>query len=69
MSFVRKNILIFIGLLTGAIGGFLYWKFVGCNSGTCVITSRPINSTAYGALMGGLVFSMFKIDKSKKHDI
>jgi hypothetical protein len=48
-----------IGITLGAIAGFLYWKFVGCSSGTCMITSRPINSTLYGALMGFLVAGIF----------
>ena len=49
-----------IGILLGAVGGFLYWKLVGCNSGTCMITSKWHNSTAYGAVMGGLFLSIFK---------
>ena len=52
-----------IGIIIGAIAGFLYWKFVGCSSGTCMITSKPINSTFYGALMGFLVAGIFKKDK------
>jgi hypothetical protein len=44
-----------IGITLGAAAGFLYWKFVGCSNGTCMITSKPINSTLYGALMGFLV--------------
>ena len=49
-----------IGIGFGAVVGFLYWKFIGCSSGTCMITSKPINSTLYGALMGFLVAGMFK---------
>jgi hypothetical protein len=49
-----------IGLIIGSIGGYLYYHYVGCNSGTCPITSRPLNSTLYGAVMGGLLFSIFK---------
>jgi hypothetical protein len=52
-----------IGLILGAIAGFLYWKFIGCASGTCMITSKPLNSSLYGALMGYLVLSMFKKEK------
>lgn len=63
-NFIKKNILVIAGVIIGAVGGFLYWKFIGCASGTCAITSKPINSTAYGAVMGGLLFSMFK--KKKK---
>jgi hypothetical protein len=42
------------------MAGFLYWKFVGCSNGTCMITSKPINSSLYGALMGFLVAGIFK---------
>lgn len=48
-----------IGVVVGAISGFLYYNYVGCFSGTCAITSKPLNSTLYGALMGGLLFNMF----------
>lgn len=48
------------GIIIGAIGGYLYYHFVGCNSGTCAITSKPLNSTIYGALMGVLLFNLFK---------
>jgi hypothetical protein len=48
-----------IGIIVGAIAGYLYYFYVGCASGTCAITSKPINSTLYGALMGGLIFNLF----------
>lgn len=64
-ALLQSNILYLIGAFIGAISGFLYWKFVGCISGTCSITSSPINSTLYFALMGTLVFGSFK--KEKKH--
>lgn len=48
-----------IGVVVGAISGFLYYNYIGCFSGTCAITSKPLNSTLYGALMGGLLFNMF----------
>ncbi|HMZ45865.1 MAG TPA: DUF6132 family protein [Chitinophagaceae bacterium] len=67
MNFIKKNMLAFIGIALGAIGGFLYWKLIGCNSGTCAITSKPLNSTIYGAIMGGLVFSLFK--KENANDV
>lgn len=51
-----------IGIALGAIAGYLYWKFIGCSSGTCMITSKPINSTLYGAVMGYLVAGMFKFE-------
>lgn len=43
------------GILLGALGGYAYWYFIGCNTGSCPITSIWYHSTAYGALMGGLL--------------
>lgn len=40
--------------LLGAIGGFLYWKFVGCTSGTCPIRSVWYYSTLWGTAIGYL---------------
>ena len=64
MNFFSKNKLAIIGVLIGAIGGYLYYHFIGCESGTCPITSKPLNSTLYGAMMGGLFFSLFKKEKT-----
>lgn len=55
----KAYILTGIGIVVGAIFGYAYYKLVGCASGTCAITSKPINSTLYGAVMGGLLFNMF----------
>jgi hypothetical protein len=65
MNFIKKHALVFIGIGVGAIAGYLYWKYVGCLSGTCAITSNPLNSSVYGSAMGGLVFSLFKPQKNK----
>lgn len=59
-NWILNNKLTLIGVAVGAIGGFLYWQQIGCSTGTCPITSKWLNSTAYGALMGGLLFSIFK---------
>ena len=48
------------GLIFGAVAGWCYWHFVGCASGTCPITSKPLNSSAYGAVMGTLLFSLLR---------
>lgn len=64
MNFVQRHKLTFIGVALGAAGGYLYYHFVGCESGTCAITSSPVNSTLYGAMMGGLFFNMFKKESS-----
>lgn len=69
MKFIQKYKLTIIGVVVGAIGGYLYFHFVGCASGTCAITSKPLNSTLYGGLMVGLLFNIFdkpKVEKNQK---
>lgn len=59
-TFLKTNLWTIIGVMLGALGGYLYWKHVGCVTGTCPITAKPFNSAAYGALMGGLLLSGIK---------
>lgn len=42
-------------VLGGAVAGYLYYRLVGCRSGACPITSSPIISTIYGAMLGFLL--------------
>ena len=46
-----NKIKLFLPVVFGALGGFLYYNFIGCN-GSCAITGNPVNSTLYGSLMG-----------------
>ena len=62
LSFIKKYQGSLIGIIIGAIAGWLYWNFNGCSSGTCAITSKPLNSVLYGALMGYLVAGIFQKD-------
>ncbi len=41
--------------IVGAIGGFLYWKYIGCASGTCPIKSVWYLMTLWGTAMGYLL--------------
>lgn len=67
-NFLKKYQLTIAGVILGAIAGYIYYHFVGCNSGTCAITSKPVNSTLYGAMMGGLLFNIFKKEKKIQSD-
>lgn len=60
----RNNILIFSGIAIGSLGGFLYYYFVGCRTGSCAITSSPWLSMLWGAAVGYLIFDMFKRKKT-----
>jgi hypothetical protein len=57
---VKFNFLPVIGAVVGALGGYIYYIEVGCNSGSCAITSNPYLSMLWGAAIGYLVFDMFK---------
>jgi hypothetical protein len=50
---------ILIGAIVGAGLGFGWYKLVGCSTGTCPLTSNPVISTLYGAVLGVLVATSF----------
>ncbi len=51
---------IILGVLVGGGLGFAYHKFVGCSTGTCPLTSNPVISTIYGAVLGVLLATSFR---------
>ena len=58
-----------LGVILGGAIGFAYYYFIGCKSGTCGITSSPVNSTLYGVLLGVLwTFPTKKKKKSIKYE-
>jgi hypothetical protein len=59
-KWVLNRRLMALGVVLGAIIGYAYYYFIGCTNGTCLISSKPLNSTLYFGLMGGLLMSMFK---------
>ncbi len=52
---MRAWLITIVAAVLGAAAGYLYYAQVGCASGSCAITSSPVNSTLYGALLGGLL--------------
>jgi Family of unknown function (DUF6132) len=60
VGLLKRYGLILVGVVLGAAAGYLYYHFVGCASGSCAITSSPVNSTLYGAVMGGLLLNIFR---------
>lgn len=47
------------GLIIGGLLGYLYYKKVGCATGTCPITSNRYLTIAYGAIVGLMISHYF----------
>lgn len=67
-SFLKSKRIQIIFFVAGAAGGFLYWKFVGCTSGTCAIKSVWYWTMLWGSAMGYLVGDLISdiLEKRKK---
>lgn len=66
MEKLKKYKWTIISIVLGAVGGYLYWYYIGCSSGTCPIQSHWQSSTLYGALLGYLFGGSFKKKKTKE---
>ncbi len=67
MTHIQRKIL--ITLLWGALGatlGYAYYYFIGCNTGTCAITSNWESSTGIGFLFGAIMG--YPTKKAKKNE-
>ena len=53
-NLITKYLTTLSGILLGGIGGYIYWRYIGCESGTCPITSSNQQRTmgyAYGRII------------------
>jgi len=57
-GFVKKYLPEIAGTVFGAVGGFIYWKYVGCLSGTCAIKSSWYLMIPWAAVLGYLAGSV-----------
>jgi len=55
-----------IGMLIGVVAGYIYYIKVGCNSGSCPITSNPWLTMLWGLMMGYLLGDMFNKEAKKE---
>lgn len=66
VNILKRNWTYLAGAFVGGIGGYLYWSYIGCTSGTCPITASPTMSVIWGIAMGSLLFSFFKKEKDRE---
>ena len=45
--------------VVGALVGLAYYALVGCSTGSCAITSSPVNTMVYTGLIGLLLSGAF----------
>lgn len=64
----RKSLILITGIIVGLLGGYIYYKTIGCSGGTCPITSNPYLSMIWGGLMGYLLADIF-IKPAKKNAV
>jgi len=58
-----------VGIIAGAIAGYIYYIEIGCASGTCPLTSNPYLSILWGAVIGYLFGDMFTRKKGLKEEL
>ena len=59
-KWILNNRLILTGAILGGIGGYCYYRLIGCTNGSCLISSKPLNSSIYFAFLGAIIFSLFR---------
>jgi Family of unknown function (DUF6132) len=64
-QFLGKNKFILLAILAGAVVGFLNWKFIGCKTGSCPITSHWHTSAFFGGVFGYAIGGLFTDIKKK----
>ncbi len=67
-KWIINNKIILTGTILGAFAGYFYYRLIGCSNGTCLISSKPVNSTVYFAVMGAILFSLFKKEKGSERN-
>ena len=64
----QHKIIEIIGSIIGAIGGYVYFRLNACSSGSCPLTANPWICTLWGAIMGYLLFGIFKPSKKTEEE-
>ena len=52
----------------GSVGVWLYYRYVGCTTGTCAVTSSLWLSTGFGYILGSLLYPVLWPGRGKRQD-
>ena len=66
-NFFKKNFKLhhIIGIVLGAVAGYIYYYKVGCKTGVCPLKSNPYTMVLYGVLLGYLLVDFMVISYKK----
>lgn len=60
MKKLVNNKIIMLGIILGGVGGYWYWKEIGCVTETCPLKSQWQTMIPYGMFMGYVVFDFIQ---------
>lgn len=55
-------------ILGGLVGYFVFYRLIGCSTGSCPITANPYISTVYGIILGSLIIGALATQSLKVAD-
>ena len=62
MKKVVSNKIISLGIFLGGIGGYFYWKEIGCITGTCPLKSQWQTMIPYGMFIGYIISDFIQLN-------
>jgi hypothetical protein len=65
MNFLNRNYIVFIGVSLGGIIGYFTWSVFNLPTGKYILSNGPFHIVVYGAVVGGLLSNMIKINIKK----
>lgn len=65
---MKKILKTLLGTAIGGVLGYTYYFFIGCEYGSCPITSNPWFSVLWGSVFGLILFFPTKKDDNKRNN-
>lgn len=60
MKKLSSNKILILGVFLGGIGGYFYWKEIGCITGNCPLKSKWQTMIPYGMFIGYIISDLIK---------
>ncbi|MEA5259517.1 DUF6132 family protein [Arcicella aquatica] len=60
MKKLGRNKILILGVVLGGIGGYFYWKEIGCITGNCPLKSKWQRMVPYGMFTGYIISDLIQ---------